>query len=209
MGQTSASRAKQSAPFSAEKSRHRSYAVCDSCDEKKRLTEFHKNGTGQKYEANDPRRYRPTCNRCLAPTNSSVADPAFQPDRKGPPKRTRRTRIEKNKYAAAGKRKIRRSTRIACLKYLSAQGCAECGQRDPRVLEFDHLDPSKKDQNIATLISGGYAWSSEVLRREIRKCRILCANCHRKHTIGQQDYYSHSDVRAALRAIYEDYDIAE
>ena len=89
------------------------------------------------------------------------------------------------------------------LRYLHNKGCESCGCKDPRVLEFDHLDPKKKKHSIAVLISQGYSWANEKLRREIRKCRVLCANCHRLHTIEQQGYYQHDDVKSELDSLLQ------
>lgn len=59
-------------------------------------------------------------------------------------------------------------------------GCKVCGEREPVVLDFHHLDPKSKDREVPHLI--GY--SIERLRQEIRKCVVLCANCHRKVHAG-------------------------
>jgi len=57
-----------------------------------------------------------------------------------------------------------------------AVGCLRCGIRDGRVLDFHHLNPDEKE----FLIGGGsFRRSMEVVWKEIRKCIILCANCHR------------------------------
>ena len=43
-------------------------------------------------------------------------------------------------------------------------------------LEFHHLDPSIKDPKYGNLRS----WSWDRIVREIQKCVLLCANCHRE-----------------------------
>jgi hypothetical protein len=57
--------------------------------------------------------------------------------------------------------------------------CCECGNEDPRVLDFDHLDPSQKEFDISNAY---YKVSWERLKAEIDKCQVLCANCHRIKT---------------------------
>lgn len=88
--------------------------------------------------------------------------------------------------------KIRRTTlrdqfRHNMLKYLSNEQCAVCGEADIRTLEFDHIDPSKKSFSISQAVKLGYSWESVL--DEILKCRILCANCHKKHTANQYGWY--------------------
>lgn len=56
------------------------------------------------------------------------------------------------------------------------RGCAGCDERHPACLDFHHLDPSQKTFKLA---SPG-AVSVGRLMREVEKCVILCANCHRK-----------------------------
>ncbi len=71
--------------------------------------------------------------------------------------------------------------------YLSGKACLQCGESDMRVLEFDHLDPSSKKFNISQAMKLGYKWSDTL--NEINKCRILCANCHKRHTSSQFGWY--------------------
>jgi L-lysine 2,3-aminomutase len=59
------------------------------------------------------------------------------------------------------------------------RGCFDCGEKDFRCLDFDHLDPSTKTGNVATLAR---SWSYQRLLVEIEKCVVRCANCHRKRT---------------------------
>jgi len=59
------------------------------------------------------------------------------------------------------------------------RGCEICGYNEhPYALQFDHLEPSEKNFNIATWRS----CSRETLQKEIDKCRVLCANCHSIHS---------------------------
>lgn len=64
-------------------------------------------------------------------------------------------------------------------EFKAAHGCFDCNEKDPVCLDFDHLDPSSKIGNIATLAR---KWSYEKLLTEMVKCQVRCANCHRKRT---------------------------
>ena len=70
-------------------------------------------------------------------------------------------------------------------------------------------EKDEKKVEIARLVSAGYSWSAQKLRQEIRKCRVLCANCHRKHSISQAGHYSEKSVRDALQRILAEHDIDE
>ena len=58
--------------------------------------------------------------------------------------------------------------------------CVECGNDDFRVLEFDHLNETTKLFAIGEGMKLGYAFSK--IEEEIKKCQVLCANCHRIKT---------------------------
>lgn len=58
--------------------------------------------------------------------------------------------------------------------------CACCGLIDhPIAYDFHHIDPSKKDFQIA-----GLSISWEKLVEEAKKCVLLCSICHRKCHFG-------------------------
>ena len=58
------------------------------------------------------------------------------------------------------------------------KGCSHCGYKDnPAALQFHHVDPSKKLQNVSMIRRSSYSqW--KVIKAEIRKCILLCSNCH-------------------------------
>lgn len=71
--------------------------------------------------------------------------------------------------------------------------CQHCGENHPAVLEWHHLDPSKKEATLAKVLN------RKAYIRESEKCIILCANCHRKEhwkirnaLIAQSEEASHS-----------------
>lgn len=57
-------------------------------------------------------------------------------------------------------------------------GCSECSEDNPICLDFHHETDEKSD-TISSMIANGRP--RRLIRKEIARCRVLCANCHRKH----------------------------
>ena len=67
-------------------------------------------------------------------------------------------------------------------RYKIKKGCEECGYKGHfAALHLDHLDPSKKYSAVSQMQTHKLIRVKE----EIRKCRVLCANCHAVHTHNQ------------------------
>ncbi|MBR5939451.1 hypothetical protein IKZ77_02785 [Candidatus Saccharibacteria bacterium] len=56
--------------------------------------------------------------------------------------------------------------------------CAKCGENRGYVLDFHHKDPATKEATIARMTSNKY--TLDKLEKELEKCIVLCANCHRE-----------------------------
>jgi transposase len=78
---------------------------------------------------------------------------------------------------------VRRRRKVKQILVEEAGGrCRLCAyDRCVAVLEFHHLDPSAKEFGVA---QNGMARSIERLRAEIRKCVLLCSNCHAEVECG-------------------------
>lgn len=65
---------------------------------------------------------------------------------------------------------------IVQIKLKSA--CILCGESHISTLDFDHLDESKKVAGIGYMIRDKQYTIAD-LDAEVKKCQIICANCHR------------------------------
>lgn len=64
-----------------------------------------------------------------------------------------------------------------CIDYKGGK-CEKCGyNRCNEALEFHHLNPDEKDFSVG---KDGYNHSWEQIKKELDKCIMLCANCHRE-----------------------------
>jgi hypothetical protein len=63
-------------------------------------------------------------------------------------------------------------------EYKSTLSCTKCGFAHIAALDFHHEDPSTKEYDVNRLISNGQFKKAE---EELKKCIVLCANCHRIH----------------------------
>lgn len=77
---------------------------------------------------------------------------------------------------------VRRRRKVKQILVAEAGGCCRlCGyDRCVAALEFHHLDPSSKEFGL----SQRGARSIEKLRAEVRKCMLLCSNCHAEVEAG-------------------------
>ena len=57
--------------------------------------------------------------------------------------------------------------------------CIKCEENHISCLDFHHLDSSQKEFGIAESINRLY-YSKEKIINEIKKCIVLCSNCHKK-----------------------------
>ena len=90
------------------------------------------------------------------------------------------------RHGAAHRANIRRHTAAArsrarayIASLLAATACVDCGERDPLVLEFDHVR-GRKYKDVSKLVAEGYGLTA--IQNEIAKCDVRCANCHRRRT---------------------------
>lgn len=90
----------------------------------------------------------------------------------------------------------RQEFRDNIVRYLNKKSCTICGEYDIRTLEFDHIDPTNKLFSISQAVRQGYSWKD--IEMEIKKCRVLCANCHKKHTASQQGWYKNLEARTGI-----------
>lgn len=84
------------------------------------------------------------------------------------------------KDCANSKQKVRRSYITGLVKrYKLRKGCEICGYKAHfTALQLDHKDPKEKVRALSRM----QTYSIIRVKEEIRKCRVLCANCHAVHT---------------------------
>lgn len=87
---------------------------------------------------------------------------------------------DRKKYIAQNRKAARQKAVAFIRQYLLSHPCVDCGETDITVLEFDHVR-GKKRAAIATLKQSSQA----AVEKEIKKCVVRCANCHRKKTAKQ------------------------
>lgn len=79
----------------------------------------------------------------------------------------------------------RRELRAKALNYLGGK-CRICGYaRCAAALDFHHPNPNAKEFSISARMS--LPW--ELIVRELDKCLLLCANCHRETHDGMHPHY--------------------
>ena len=130
---------------------------CTTCKEEKELSEFHK-----KRRQKDG--LQTACKSCCKIRDARSY--AKSPERR---ELIKRTRTRKTAY-----------NRELVNRYKRFLGCQICQEKEPVVLDLHHRDPLEKDKDPSTLRN----YSTERLKAEIRKCAVLCANCHRKVHAG-------------------------
>lgn len=95
-------------------------------------------------------------------------------------------------------RQRRQTLREEAIAHLGGR-CQICGyDRCPEALEFHHLDPGEKDFTISRRLG-----KLSALLPELRKCALLCANCHREVHAGQHPRFLALDYQEG-GGLYDD-----
>lgn len=91
----------------------------------------------------------------------------------------------KNKQTAEQKQRARdrikrrqKELRVWFKEYKSHLKCSRCPEDFWACLEFHHKNSDNKEIILSRVAENG--WSIERIKKEIAKCEVLCANCHRK-----------------------------
>lgn len=72
------------------------------------------------------------------------------------------------------------------LSYLKEHPCIDCGESDPVVLTFDHVE-GKKEAAVCDMVRNGSSWST--ILTEIAKCAVRCFNCHMRKTARERGWF--------------------
>lgn len=89
-------------------------------------------------------------------------------------------RRRKCRYCYRKTKNILKASRRGWLaEHKASLGCKTCGITNHRVLDFHHRLDSTKDFAISEYFY--HQFNERRLRDEVKKCDILCANCHRIH----------------------------
>lgn len=136
--------------------------TCNDCSTSKPTTEFNKN----KRKSDGLQSF---CRPCTKIRNN-------QSYRTSPKRRAKIA--ERNKANVAFLRRL-------VSRYKRFCGCRLCDEREPIALDLHHLDSKEKDDCVAKMIDRG---SKIKVLNEIRKCVVLCSNCHRKHHAGIEGF---------------------
>jgi hypothetical protein len=125
---------------------------CGKCNTEKNLSEFNKNKA-----KNDG--HSATCRNCM--------------------KSYTRNHYKENKSYYINKNRKWKEKVLSFLKEYKENICCEkCGENHPSTLDFHHLDTDEKEFEISRWRQK--ASTIKKLKKEIEKCIVLCANCHRK-----------------------------
>lgn len=89
------------------------------------------------------------------------------------------------RYYEANKEKVKKNVaqrkkdlRVEWLKFKASLSCAHCGETHPATFDFHHIKKDPSNRKVHKLLqSQNYGGA----REEIKKCIVLCSNCHRKH----------------------------
>ncbi len=140
--------------------------LCTKCNTVKDCTEF-------RFRNKAKNTFSPWCKKCFS---------EYERNQWRSSKERRDSNKSHNKI-----RKIRNHQYV--WDYLLSHPCEKCGETNPIVLQFHHSDRDDKTIEVSVLSRG--SGSIAVIDAEVKKCEVLCANCHLIVTANQMGWYKH------------------
>jgi len=105
----------------------------------------------------------------------------------------------KEKYIEKARKWNRKQGKIIkeyLYKILSQSECIDCGENDILVLEFDHIE--NKKNSISKMYKNRYSLTA--IDEELEKCVVRCANCHRRKTAQESNFWKIEMIKNNLGA---------
>lgn len=99
--------------------------------------------------------------------------------------RGERSRMDLGRSDMSRRNQLRAIKWRAVRIHKASMGCADCGVNDSRVLDLDHVH-APKHGNVSDMVRSDRAW--KVIMAEVRKCDVVCANCHRIRTFTRKGW---------------------
>jgi predicted XRE-type DNA-binding protein len=80
------------------------------------------------------------------------------------------------------------------LEYLEIDQCEKCGYNNcHRALCFHHREPKTKAFTLSNALSCRVSELPELIKEELKKCVVLCTNCHIEEHINKEKFYKFKD----------------
>ncbi|MCC6639414.1 hypothetical protein IT409_02550 [Candidatus Falkowbacteria bacterium] len=96
-------------------------------------------------------------------------------------KKETRKYADRAHYLIKAVTKRRKKIKLLSLEY-KGNKCQICGyEKCPQALDFHHLNSNEK---LFSIGAKGYTRKWESVQKELDKCILLCANCHREVHVG-------------------------
>lgn len=147
--------------------------ICTKCKDEKIISEFNRNKSRKDG-------YNNICRVCSNDRSKKYYKDNSEKHRKI-------IRIRRKKEIKENRQKL--------YDYYLVNPCVDCKENDPIVLESDHKDGVDKKTDISKMI---YQNSWETILIELGKCETRCANCHRRRTAKQFNWYEGLKTKNAL-----------
>lgn len=144
--------------------------ICSQCKKEKLLTKDFFNTRDKA-----GRKFRTDCKICQNDKQSE----AYQKKREYYKEATRKHRAV-----------LKEQNQKLLWEFLLNNPCVKCGETNTVVLELDHLRDKK--YCISEII---FSHSWESVQEEMKKCQVLCANCHKKKTARDFNHYRYIEDR--------------
>jgi hypothetical protein len=101
----------------------------------------------------------------------------------------------------------REETRRKLWEHKLRNPCVDCGNTDPRVLQFDHVRGEKTCDVTTLAFSKKASWPK--IAAEIKKCEVRCANCHALRSWERAGFWTPEGVQKDWRRRLSDEDVRE
>lgn len=135
--------------------------ICTECGQERSLDDYHKKN----------RKLRSNCKWCVSEYTKA---------------HYRNNKEYYLKKATVNRKQAQVRLREFLFLYKKDHPCVDCGELDPIVLEFDHI--KGKDDGLSNMARR--ALKLNTIIKEIDKCEVVCANCHKKRTSKRSNWYN-------------------